>query len=104
MFCLPRARSSLTVRPQVPDLCTPEELLNCTNVLPMVDVCSPNHAELAGFMGDDGLDPETGEISTKAVEANCEQLLASMPLQSCTSLLPPPFSSLLPLVSLLQIA
>jgi sugar/nucleoside kinase (ribokinase family) len=33
-------------------------------------------------MGDDGLDPETGEISMKAVERSCEQLLASMPLQS----------------------
>ncbi|KAJ9155038.1 Carbohydrate kinase MAK32 protein [Pleurostoma richardsiae] len=66
----------------VPDLCTPDELLNCTNCLPVVDVCSPNHAELAGFMGDDGLDPETGEISAAAVERGCEQLLASMPLQS----------------------
>lgn len=66
----------------VPDLCTPDELLNCTNTLPVIDVCSPNHAELAGFMGDDGLDPETGEISTVAVERACEQLLASMPLQS----------------------
>ncbi|KAI1324166.1 Ribokinase-like protein [Xylariaceae sp. FL0255] len=66
----------------VPDLCTPDELLNCTNVLPLIDVLSPNHSELAGFMGDDGLDPETGEISTRAVERNCEQLLASMPLQS----------------------
>ena len=70
----------------VPDRCVPDELLNCTNALPLVDVCSPNHAELAGFMGSDGLDPETGEISTAAVEQNCEQLLASMPLQSCTSL------------------
>ncbi|KOS21653.1 Protein MAK32 [Escovopsis weberi] len=68
----------------VPDLCTPDELLNCTNTLPYVDVCSPNHAELAGFMGDDGLDPDTGEISTLAVERACEQLLASMPLQSYT--------------------
>lgn len=66
----------------VPDLCTPDELLNCTNTLPVIDVCSPNHSELAGFMGDDGLDPETGEISTVAVERACEQLLASMPLQS----------------------
>jgi sugar/nucleoside kinase (ribokinase family) len=68
----------------VPDLCTPDELLNCTNTLPLVDICSPNHSELAGFMGDDGLDPETGEISLKAVERSCEQLLASMPLQSFT--------------------
>ncbi|KAI0457783.1 Ribokinase-like protein [Xylaria acuta] len=66
----------------VPDLCTPDELLNCTNVLPLIDVLSPNHAELAGFMGDDGLDPETGEISTRAIERSCEQLLGSMPLQS----------------------
>jgi sugar/nucleoside kinase (ribokinase family) len=68
----------------VPDLCTPDELLNCTNTLPCIDICSPNHTELAGFMGDDGLDRETGEISTVAVERACEQLLASMPLQSFT--------------------
>jgi sugar/nucleoside kinase (ribokinase family) len=68
----------------VPDLCTPDELLNCTNTLPLVDICSPNHSELAGFMGDDGLDPETGAISTTAIERSCEQLLASMPLQSFT--------------------
>ncbi|KAH6659588.1 putative MAK32 protein [Truncatella angustata] len=66
----------------VPDLCTTDELLNCTNTLPLVDVCSPNHSELAGFMGDSGIDPNTGEISTAAVERSCEQLLASMPLQS----------------------
>ncbi|KAK4126600.1 Ribokinase-like protein [Parathielavia appendiculata] len=68
----------------VPDLCTPDELLNCTNTLPLVDVCSPNHAELAGFMGGDGLDPDTGGLSVQAVERSCEQLLASMPLQSYT--------------------
>ncbi|KAK3503093.1 Ribokinase-like protein [Neurospora crassa] len=68
----------------VPDLCTPFELLNCTNALPLVDICSPNHAELAGFMGTDGLDPETGEISIEQVERNCEQLLASMPLTTYT--------------------
>lgn len=66
----------------VPDLCTTDELLNCTNTLPLVDVCSPNHSELAGFMGDSGIDPETGEISTAAIERSCEQLLGSMPLQS----------------------
>ncbi|KAH8681267.1 Ribokinase-like protein [Xylariales sp. PMI_506] len=66
----------------VPDLCTPDELLNCTNTLPLIDVLSPNHVELAGFMGDSGLDPETGEISTAAIERACEQLLGSMPLQS----------------------
>ncbi|QSZ35690.1 hypothetical protein DSL72_006812 [Monilinia vaccinii-corymbosi] len=67
----------------VPDLCTPNELLNCTNVLPYIDVLSPNHSELAGFMGDQdcGLTP-SGQISTEAVERSCEQLLASMPLQS----------------------
>lgn len=45
-------------------------------------------------MGGDGLDPETGEISIKAVEAACEQLLASMPLQSCKSF--PHFTSFPP--------
>jgi hypothetical protein len=72
----------------VPDLCTPDELLNCTNALPLVDVCSPNHAELAGFMGSDGLDGD-GEVSREEVEKGCEQLLGSMPLQSCMF----PFSS-----------
>ncbi|KAG6016938.1 hypothetical protein E4U43_002681 [Claviceps pusilla] len=66
----------------VPDLCVPEELPNCINALRLVDICSPNHAELAGFMGDDGLDPHTGEVSVRSVERACEQLLASMPLQS----------------------
>jgi len=68
----------------VPDSCTPNELLNCTNTLPLVDICSPNHSELAGFMGTDGLDPDTGKISTDQIERSCEQLLASMPLQSYT--------------------
>ena len=68
----------------VPDLCTPDELINLTNTLPLVDILSPNHSELAGFMADDGLDPETGEISTKAIERSCEQLLGSMPLSSFT--------------------
>ncbi|KAI9639931.1 hypothetical protein NHQ30_011661 [Ciborinia camelliae] len=67
----------------VPDLCTPTQLLNCTNVLPYIDVLSPNHSELAGFMGDPELGlTASGEISTEAVERSCEQLLASMPLQS----------------------
>lgn len=68
----------------VPDLCTPDELLKLTNCLPLVDVCSPNHSELAAFMGDSGVDPDTGEISTAAVERACEQLLGSMPLSSFT--------------------
>ncbi|KAL2138467.1 hypothetical protein VTI28DRAFT_6744 [Corynascus sepedonium] len=77
----------------VPDLCVPSELLNCTNTLPMVDVCSPNHAELAGFLGGGGDrledDPDTdagasSSVDTAAVERGCEQLLASMPLQSYT--------------------
>ncbi|KAL1896450.1 hypothetical protein Cpir12675_002787 [Ceratocystis pirilliformis] len=65
----------------VPDLCTPENLLECTRTLSYVDICSPNHAELAGFMGETGID-ENGDISQEAVERSCEQLLASMPLQS----------------------
>lgn len=74
----------LVIWEPVPDLCTPDELLNLTNCLPLVDVCSPNHSELASFMGDSGLDAETGEISCAAVERSCEQLLGSMPLSSFT--------------------
>jgi sugar/nucleoside kinase (ribokinase family) len=68
----------------VPDCCTTDQLLACTNTLPIVDICSPNHAELAAFMGDDGVDADSGDISTAAVERHCEQLLASIPLQSFT--------------------
>lgn len=68
----------------IPDRCTPDELLACTNTLPVVDICSPNHAELAGLMGDDGFDPATGEVSAAAVERHCEQLLGSSYLQSFT--------------------
>jgi sugar/nucleoside kinase (ribokinase family) len=80
----PYAEKPLFIWEPVPDLCTPTELLNCTNALPYVDICSPNHAELAGFMGDAdlGLDPETGLVDKLAVERACEQLLGSMPLQS----------------------
>lgn len=80
----PYTEKPLFIWEPVPDLCTPGELLNCTNALPYVDICSPNHSELAGFMGDpaQGLDPATGEVDTVAVERACEQLLGSMPLQS----------------------
>lgn len=87
LLALRRAEEDPPPRPvivwePVPDLCTPEELLNLTNCLPLVDVCSPNHAELAAFMGDTGVDAETGEVSAAAVERACEQLLGSMPLSS----------------------
>lgn len=80
----PYAEKPLFIWEPVPDLCIPTELLNCTNALPYVDICSPNHAELAGFMGDPelGLNPATGEVDTLSVERACEQLLGSMPLQS----------------------
>ena len=69
----------------VPDLCIPSELLNVTNVLPLVDICSPNHSELASLMGDEtGLLLPSGEVDTMAVERSVEQLLGSMPLQSYT--------------------
>jgi sugar/nucleoside kinase (ribokinase family) len=80
----PQAPKPLFIWEPVPDLCIPTELLNTTNALPYVDICSPNHTELASLMGDPdfGLDPTTGLISTQAVERACEQLLGSMPLQS----------------------
>lgn len=39
------AEKPLFIWEPVPDLCTPDELLNCTNALPYVDICSPNHSE-----------------------------------------------------------
>ncbi|RDW92051.1 hypothetical protein BP5796_01445 [Coleophoma crateriformis] len=70
----------------VPDLCVPSELLNLTNALPYIDVCSPNHSELASLMGDSGIDAETGDVDTAAVERACEQLLESMPLNQTFAL------------------
>ncbi|PBP17158.1 Ribokinase-like protein [Diplocarpon rosae] len=78
----PTAEKPLFIWEPVPDLCHPTELLNCTNALPYVDICSPNANELAGFMGDTELLPGTSTISTPWVERACEQLLSSMPLQS----------------------
>lgn len=67
----------------VPDLCTPDELLNCTNALPYVDICSPNQSELAGFLGEQSLClTPSGDVDTQGVEQACEQLLSSMPLRS----------------------
>ncbi|KAL8382702.1 hypothetical protein RB595_006474 [Gaeumannomyces hyphopodioides] len=75
----------LVIWEPVPDRCGPDELLELTNTLPLVDVCSPNHAELAALMGDvgpgAGLTAE-GDVDAAAVERACEQLLASMPLSS----------------------
>ena len=78
-YCRP-----LVVWEPAPDACVPGQLLDVTNALPVVDVCSPNHTELAGLLGDPdrGRDPATGAVSAAAVERGCEQLLASMPLQS----------------------
>jgi sugar/nucleoside kinase (ribokinase family) len=80
----PHAAKPLFIWEPVPDLCVPSELLNCTNALPYIDICSPNHAELASLMGDPdlGLDAATRHVSKEAVERACEQLLGSMPLQS----------------------
>lgn len=65
---------------------TPDELLNTTNTLPYVDICSPNHSELASLIGDlgEGIDKATGDVDKSFVEGACEQLLASMPLHSYT--------------------
>lgn len=94
-FASPRGRADpagdnyarpLIVWEPVPDRCVPDELLNCTNTLPLVDVCSPNHAELAGFMGGSATagDGDADADIAADVERHCEQLLASMPLQSYT--------------------
>ncbi|PHH67909.1 hypothetical protein CDD82_1011 [Ophiocordyceps australis] len=66
----------------VPDLCTPDHLIACINTLALVDVCSPNHTELAGLLGQDGVQAETGHVCTATVESACEHLLSSMPLRS----------------------
>ncbi|KAI1004351.1 hypothetical protein K3495_g3860 [Podosphaera aphanis] len=69
-----------------PDFCIPSELLNLTNCLPYVDICSPNHHELLKLLGDSrsiSSDPGPNEpFDPVAIEAACEQLLAAMPLQT----------------------
>lgn len=51
----------------VPDVCTPQELENCRQALSLVDVASPNHAEIAFFF------EQTGEIDGEVDRAAAEQ-------------------------------
>ncbi|KAI6364509.1 hypothetical protein MCOR25_005640 [Pyricularia grisea] len=76
-------RRALVVWEPVPDLCTVDELIEVTKTLPLVDVCSPNHAELASLMGDSGPGAgltADGQVDTEAVERSCVQLMESMPM------------------------
>ncbi|RKF57046.1 putative pfkb family carbohydrate kinase [Golovinomyces cichoracearum] len=71
----------------VPDSCISSELLNLTNCLPYIDVCSPNHTELLNFFSESSTDhsdadPSNESPDTNAIEEACEQLLAAMPLQT----------------------
>lgn len=65
----------------MPDLCVPEQILETTRALSYVDVCSPNHAELASLM-DSPVTLPNGDIDRQFIESATEQLLGSMPLTS----------------------
>ncbi|TQS36859.1 hypothetical protein Golomagni_02682 [Golovinomyces magnicellulatus] len=71
----------------IPDSCVSSELLNLTNCLSYIDICSPNHNELLNFFSESSTDhsdadPSNESLDTDAIEVACEQLLAAMPLQT----------------------
>lgn len=79
----PLAPKPLIVWEPVPDSCIPSELLNLTNCLPYVNICSPNHTELLSLIsGPSQVDPNEISFDPTAIEAACDQLLAAMPLQN----------------------
>lgn len=83
----PLAPKPIIVWEPGPSSCLPSELLNLTNCLPYIDICSPNHVELLGFFSslpasDEKNDSSHSILDTAAIESACEQLLAAMPLQT----------------------
>lgn len=77
----PSAPKPIIVWEPVPDLCTPDQLLKLTEALRVVTVCSPNHLELGGFLGQCGA-LDDGTVDRAFVEQGCMQLLESMPITS----------------------
>ncbi|KAF2654899.1 Ribokinase-like protein [Lophiostoma macrostomum CBS 122681] len=59
----------------VPDVCTTEELENCSKALKCVDVVSPNHAELGAFFGKNTDSKE--HVDYRQIEELCDQWLHS---------------------------
>jgi sugar/nucleoside kinase (ribokinase family) len=60
----------------VPDLCIPEEFENCLEALNEVDVVSPNHNELGGFLGKSLVD-SAGDVDFEAVRSASSDLKGS---------------------------
>ena len=52
-----------------PSSCTPANLGNFRDVMPLVDVFSPNHVELGSFF------EQLSEVTTTSIEANASRLL-----------------------------
>ena len=71
------ASEPLFIWEPVPDLCTPDELENCFEALKLVKVVSPNHQELAAFLGKSNELVKDGRLNRSAVEAMCAQWLIS---------------------------
>jgi sugar/nucleoside kinase (ribokinase family) len=56
-------------------VCTPQELENCRRALSLVDVVSPNHAEIAFFFQETG--ELNGEVDRTAAERHARDWLSS---------------------------
>jgi sugar/nucleoside kinase (ribokinase family) len=59
----------------VPGVCTPGDMETCIKALKLVDVVSPNHAELASFFG--GTGQKGDAVDVEAVEAYAKTWLNS---------------------------
>lgn len=60
----------------VPDLCVPEELAHCLDALKVIDVISPNHAELCALFGEVPHKAD-GSINSETIETCTFKLVSS---------------------------
>jgi hypothetical protein len=71
----PELNAPLFIWEPVPDLCIPEELERCYEALKLVDIVSPNHQELASFLGKATDVVAHGKLDLALIERMCKSWL-----------------------------
>lgn len=63
----------------IPDLCTPAEWENCKKALRVIDIVSPNHVELAEFLGksEEDVKNKEGESNREAIVSLAQSMAES---------------------------
>lgn len=77
----PALQRPLIIWEPVPDVCIPSELNNTRDALGVVDVLSPNHAELAALLGE-SMAKGSESIDHGTVEEQVGRLLSDLPHHS----------------------